>query len=641
MAIIDRIDWAHLDQVVEVEQRNRECHAPAISFFRWWARRPHAVVGAILDAARLEFDREHFIVADPFSGGGTVAYESIRRGLHVYAQDLYPWPSFGLGHSLRPTDPDKLANAADDLLARLTAVRELYQYREGGATWEITHILRVRVTDCSQCTRPIFLFRDPFVSLASRRHREERAFFGCPACGHANLRKKKVRQFVCSRCRLESLASDAAGGHRNSALSCPHCRRSATLSQLLAGRPAWHPFLIQKRAISPDQGRVVVLGVPDSLDTVRDSRSVTLNDPLRKAIPPGVETNPMLRAGFSHWSDLYTQRQLHALRAALHELDDMPQPTAVKDRLRLAILGAAEMPGYLCRWSRTHPKTFEAIANHRYSRSTVVSETNLLSPIGRGTLPRRFSAAVKGLRWLCQTGLPQKVTIRASRGARQVGVKGAVVVTGSSERQLLRDGAARLVLTDPPYHDDLQYGELSRLFHAWLRVAMKLSAPNEAAEAVPNAKRGTDTNQYERLVGACLKESRRTLAADGRLVLTFHNNNIEAWRALSNALIQAGLQITALAAVMAENPSDHSKRNKRAFVHDLVVECKPVRSGSTRNLPVSTKGQKNSSQKRNLLAIGMAMANFVNKQELVDDDGLHRLYVARLEQLLERQVLIE
>jgi hypothetical protein len=70
MAIVDNIEWEDLDHTVETQQRNRETYSPAISLFRWWARRPHAVAGAILDAAKAEFGRPSFLVADPFSGGG-------------------------------------------------------------------------------------------------------------------------------------------------------------------------------------------------------------------------------------------------------------------------------------------------------------------------------------------------------------------------------------------------------------------------------------------------------------------------------------------------------------------------------------------------------------------------------------------
>src|SRR3954451_4836224 len=107
MALIDHVNWSKLDARVSRQQRNRSAYSPVISLFRWWARRPHSFAGALLDAAKVEFRRDCFLVADPFSGGGTVAFEASRRGLPVYAQDLYPWPSKGLATALTGADPDE------------------------------------------------------------------------------------------------------------------------------------------------------------------------------------------------------------------------------------------------------------------------------------------------------------------------------------------------------------------------------------------------------------------------------------------------------------------------------------------------------------------------------------------------------
>jgi hypothetical protein len=89
------------------------------------------------------------------------------------------------------------------------------------------------------------------------------------------------------------------------------------------------------------------------------------------------------------------------------------------------------MAGYVCRWERYHPKALEAIANHRFSRSTITVETNLLSTSGRGTLPRRFEAAQKALRWMHSEGYPDQIA-RAKSSAPRRFVKGSLIVTGSS-----------------------------------------------------------------------------------------------------------------------------------------------------------------------------------------------------------------
>src|SRR3954452_11476436 len=100
--LLARVPWADLDGLVRHQQRNREVHAPGISLFRWWARRPHGLIGALLDAATADGDMP--FVSDPFSGGGTVAMEAARRGLSVYAQDLHPWATIGLSSTLDGVD---------------------------------------------------------------------------------------------------------------------------------------------------------------------------------------------------------------------------------------------------------------------------------------------------------------------------------------------------------------------------------------------------------------------------------------------------------------------------------------------------------------------------------------------------------
>src|SRR5690348_11819508 len=104
--ILAKVKWLTLGRRVRSETKNREVHQPLVSLYRWWARRPHALMGAILDAARHAVPKGS-IVGDPFSGGGTVAIESAARGYKVYAQDLHPWSAWGLKVSLTVIDVEE------------------------------------------------------------------------------------------------------------------------------------------------------------------------------------------------------------------------------------------------------------------------------------------------------------------------------------------------------------------------------------------------------------------------------------------------------------------------------------------------------------------------------------------------------
>ena len=593
-SLLSRVDWRQISKIARRELTNREDHAPAVSAYRWWARRPHSVMGAILDAA-VEKYGDDLTVADPFSGGGTVTFEAARRGLKAYAQDLYPWPARGLAAALQPGDQTVLSEATKTVLSILAPLRGAYQNAQGV---DLSHILRVRSAQCLDCSSHLYRFPHPLVSLASRGIAERHAWFGCRACGTVSKHLRDVTTFKCTACGMRWSASKSQEG-------CLHC---ASKRLALTG---WHAVLVQE-LVQDKYGRwKAILRATREDDPIEASTAAQGASALTEIIPPGRETNRLLENGFIHWGDLYTQRQADVLTEALLAVKQLDAPDPIKDRLAFGVLGAAEMPAFLSRWDRFHLKPFEGMANHRYAQATLVVEVNLLSPVGRGTLPRRLEAATTTLQWLIEScsAVPKVVSTVPGRQGRRRTDWDILIATGSSAKQALRDGSVSVVVTDPPYFADVQYGELARLFHAWLKVYDPTMTFDECEEAVLNPSRGLVAANYENTIAACLKESRRTLKDDGTLVLTFHNKNMAAWRALSGALCKAGFLVKALAVVRAENGSDHCKRNVNAMLHDLVLECVPA----TSRQPVVARLEfrPETPDEMNLAAMGLAMADCV------------------------------
>jgi putative DNA methylase len=641
MSILCNVSWTEVDRDVQVQQTNREKHSPIISGFRWWARRPHAVVGALLDAAASKFGDAQFVVADPFSGGGTVAFEAARRGLPVYAQDLYPWPTFALASVLRPIEPEEFAEASRELLASLEPHRLPYQRSRDSERWEATQVLRVRVVSCPDCDEDVHLFPEPLVSVASRAAYERDGFFGCAACGAASRASLSAHSFTCEGCSRGWSTREDDTLARNVLVRCPSCGSDVPRSAMSGTPPRWKPVLVQGRSLSEERRTATVLRAVRPGDPVVDTREEPVWSGPR--IPHGVETDHLLASGFQSWSDLYTRRQLRALLGALDTVRELDCSPVIKDRLAVAVLGCCEMPAYLCRWDRYHPKAFEAMANHRYARSTVVVETNLLSPIGRGTLPRRLEASKMALSWLLGQGSrPARVELRSGESCEAPPDNGVFVTTGSSTRQALPDGSVRFVLTDPPYHDDVQYGELARVFHAFLATYKgdEAEEPREVDEATPNAVRGGDTQRYEDVIAGCLAESRRVLCENGWLVLTFHNNDLSAWEALGNAISRAGFAVAGLAVVEAENASDHGKRGRKTFLCDLVVECVPLQDGGSQYKQPVVCGIADTEQRKNLLAIGLSLSKRCNRARYGPNEPMQNLYLSYLRRLGAKEVLI-
>lgn len=610
-SILSRVDWRSVSVATQRELHNREIHAPVVSSYRWWARRPHSVMAAILEAAIDRFGKG-LTVSDPFSGGGTVTFEAARRGLKAYAQDLYPWPTTGLATTLTTVDPQDMELAASKLLSHLEPLRRLYRTPQGA---ELSHVIRVRSTTCEGCRKQYFLFPEALVSAATRNASDKHAYFGCASCGAVASRSRSIASFGCSACGDRFPTGRSLAG-------CPHCGQLRTGPLGNAGPEHWHAVLVQELRIEQRQLRAKLRTVQAG-DPVDFGNASELHHAFATPLAPGVETQRLLDAGFGCWGDLYSERQALTLLTALEHVSDSDEASAVKDRLALAIIGAAEMPALVSRWDRFNLKPFEAMANHRYYSGTLVVESNLLSQVGRGVLPRRLASATKALRWLSESSkpAPRVVSTVPGRPGRRPTRWDILVATGSSCTQALGDGTADIVLTDPPYFSDVQYGELARLFHVWLSIYAPLKTPDEILEAVPNTVRGVSISEYETTVAQCLAESRRTLRADGRLILTFHNKKLAAWRALAGALQRAGFDVRALAVVHAENGNDHCKRDVDAMLHDLVLECAPA---CARNRPPSLAFEPKTIAEKNLAAIGLSVAESIRAGDPRRLDDLYK-----------------
>ena len=616
-SLLSRVNWQKVGRMTQRELHNRELYAPVVSTYRWWARRPHSVMGALLDAAVDRFG-QGLTVSDPFCGGGTVTFEATRRGLRAYAQDLYSWPTRGLATALNPADPRDFEAAAQQLLAVLEPQRDNYRTPDGR---ELSHVIRVRATACNHCGHDYFLFPQPLISVLTRSPGERNAYFGCSGCGAIAKRKRTIARFRCTDCGLVHPTSKSFD-------ECPHCGEPHISGPhgMSAGR--WCPVLVQEVVLEDSLQRARLRPVrPD--DPILADAAVGLHPSLEAPIPPGVETKRLLDAGFTRWGELYTARQATVLVRALEYIKRSANSPAIKDRLALAVLGAAEMPSFVSRWDRFHLKPFEGMANHRYSSGTLVVECNPISPVGRGTLARRLGSAGKALAWLVRTCAtqPKVVSTKANAVGRRPTNWDVLVTTGSSCKQTLQDSSVNITLTDPPYHDDVQYGELARLFHAWLSVYIPVDEVDERQEAVPNSVRGTSSDAYEKTIAACLTESRRALKPDGCLVLTFHNKRFVAWRALASALQQAGFSVRALAVVRSENGNDHCKRDVNALLHDLVIECVPK---ARINAKVSLEFSPRTLAEKNLAAVGLALAACVESGHCEQMEQNHQTNLAKL-----------
>ena len=576
------------DQVsakVRREVRNREIHLPPVSTYRWWARRTEAVNGSIIDAVSI--DRPgRMVVSDPFSGGGVIPLAAVMRGHSVYAQDLNPWAAAGLASMLALPDAEKLRDGIAALSQRVLASAQAAYgtVLSDGSPGLVTHTFRVAAAPCTGCGTRQRIFPHALVTLTSRieRNRPE-AFLACPN-GHL-FEGRRDQTATCPTCDRTTDPAQVYTPRR--VVTCQCGQQDRLEARASASGLDWEVVLVERAGGGRRELALPTVGELTAAAALHAEPRMSLGP-----IPVGQETAVLRRHGFRHWEDLYPRRQRAMVERLLDLATNCSPDEDVVAALRLAIIGSTEMAGHLSRWDRYYLKSYESMAGHRFNFTTLTVEPNAwgTTTSGRGTTLRRLVQLVKAAEWLRdRTGRRLHVQGPLSAGTSTVppllgeDVDGrpldrpdVLVVAGSSQRQLLPSGSVDLVLTDPPYHDDVHYGELSQPLQAWAG----LTAPDSGGDAVVNRATGqlVADGSYTALLASIFRESARLLREDGHMIFSYANRDPQAWAQLLEALQNAGLRAAGCTIVHSENETDQSKRNVRACTLDLLLDLVPVSS---------------------------------------------------------------
>ncbi|MGD9101639.1 MAG: hypothetical protein PVF45_14255, partial [Anaerolineae bacterium] len=151
----------------------------------------------------------------------------------------------------------------------------------------------------------------------------------------------------------------------------------------------------------------------------------------------------------------------------------------------------------------------------------------------------------------------------------------------STALEEIPDRSVDAVVTDPPYLDNVMYGELADFFYVWLRLGLKGRYPQwgqtstiQPEEAIKNVEQGKDDAFYQRILSAVFQECHRVLKDEGLLIFTFHHGAAEAWDALARALKEAKFAIVRLWPVHAEMAVGVPVQGKRGICFDSILVCR-------------------------------------------------------------------
>ncbi len=160
------------------------------------------------------------------------------------------------------------------------------------------------------------------------------------------------------------------------------------------------------------------------------------------------------------------------------------------------------------------------------------------------------------------------------------------VQQGSATELPYPDNFFDAVLTDPPYYDNVNYSALSDFFYVWLKrtvgdlypelFATPLTPKSEEIVQDPNRQNGRESARafFEQRLTQAFRKIHRVLKPGGIAVIVFAHKTTEAWETVINALLEAGLYMTASWPIHSEMRARLNAQETASLASSIYMVCR-------------------------------------------------------------------
>jgi putative DNA methylase len=312
-------------------------------------------------------------------------------------------------------------------------------------------------------------------------------------------------------------------------------------------------------------------------------------------IPFGYQTvkgNDLPGHGFSRWHDLFNPRQLLCL-AMLLEAIDQELNVVLREMLLSALAQTIRCNCLLCTYHIGRDHTVPALSRRDFAPPKTPLENSVWGcDFGYGSFRSVAHRIIAGKAFCAHpsdrryTTSPngQPILQDVPRVERIAGTPETVRLFAQSSTTLdrldLGVDQVDLVITDPPYADNVNYSEVADFFYVWLRLSLAKHYPCFAPEFTPKADeiiasgtRGQSMQDFERNLARVFALCAHRLKDDGLLVFTFHHEANAAWEAVLEAVIEAGFTVEAVYPYESEARKSGSMGAQK-IAYDLIHVCR-------------------------------------------------------------------
>ncbi len=349
--------------------------------------------------------------------------------------------------------------------------------------------------------------------------------------------------------------------------------------------------------------------------------------------------DPLPDHGYTHWWMMFNSRQLlvHGnLLKAITEASDDIWPLDVREQALGAFQQYLRNQNIFCMWDVGYDKLVPFMSNANYNPKNLHVENNVFHNLGRGNWDSNSKTVITGLTWAAKPWEHLILDSNTKAKGKKVAIgdyliPGSEVYCGSStELSITGNLHFDLVITDPPFGDNIYYADCADFFYVWLRITLRKwyedlpeheyykpeRAPH-SLEAIDNAVEHPDDREdyerspfvtarnlgqirtmaeddsilendpnplyrpqpssdfYSQTLSACWAEAGRHLKDGGIMAFTFHHSEDSAWIDILRALFDAGYLLVATYPIRSdESKGDSGQFGSKKIEYDIIHVCR-------------------------------------------------------------------
>lgn len=613
-ALEDGFPAGELSRIAEHESWRKEVHRPATSTHKWWAKRLGTVFRGILTAAVAENGPaaltaygspsrlDGLTVFDPFAGSGTTVVEAAKLGAAVVGWDINPVATLVQRQAVQPWDALKLEHAYR--LVEEQSRPEIDRVHQAETGEPVLYYFWVAVAACPACHVDVRLFSSHVFSQHAYPSRIPVAQVVCPVCLDIMVGRYDFSSMLCCNGHIVL----RQGAVTRSTMTCRKGHTSKVLDALEGQAPSHEMYA---KLVLGSDGKKRYEGVTDFDRALYAECSRLLQEHAPELVLPrgelahGENTRQALRWGFRRWGQFFNNRQLYSLGLLAAAIRDLEGLESEREALLALFSGTLEFNNLFCSFKGEGT----GAVRHMFSHHILKPERTPLeahpwgTPASSGSFSTLFQSRL--LRAHAYKRAPTDLVLRDGRVERLQGLSlpieravvqvwpesglpvGAVYLrTGDSSSTDLPDASVDLIVTDPPYMDNVHYSELADFFHAWLRELVPFPGypSQEGTTRAPGEVQSPSPGGFESAIVRVFQECARVLKNEGLMAFTFHQARIAGWVAVMRALANAGFVVTALQPGKGEMATSVTKNGTEPSSLDTIIVCRK-RSSALRQLP--------------------------------------------------------